>query len=454
VSSRLLETRFNAGKGQTPRIVGGEGVHFILDDGRRVIDGSNTSAPLGHRHPAMVEAVRRAADFPVVNEGWLWAEREDAARELVTTAFRGEESWVGAVRFFLSGSEANDLALSLSQALTGRTAIATRERAYHGMTGLSRDVTVQPHWHGGLAIHSGGSRPVPRTVPVKVLPGPIGSRYGGQAPPPISERLAGAAATLNDAAAVIIDYSQGGVYYDPEYQDRVAAAAQESGALWIADEVVTGLGRTGRWFAFQGSDSRPDIVTMGKSLSGGAAPAGAVVLSQRLVDQMEDKTWQTFSTFRGHPTMVTALRAVIKTLNEEGLIERAASLEPYMEGRLLDMAERHPSVARVDGRGLHWTVELHGPDWRRWYADTDTPPLASRVAERALEAGALIGTSGEQTSLFLAPALLIPEDQLERLLKALDHGLELADKEFEALAEEGAMRSTTRQASSGREVAR
>jgi 4-aminobutyrate aminotransferase-like enzyme len=270
----------------------------------------------------------------------------------------------------------------------------------------------------------------------------------------LSERLAGATATLNDAAAVIIDYSQGGVYHDPEYQDRVAAAAQESGVLWIADEVVTGLGRTGRWFAFKGSKSRPDIVTMGKSLSGGAAPAGAVVLSQRLVDQMEDKTWQTFSTFRGHPTMVTALRAVIKTLDEEGLIERAASLEPYMEGRLLDMAERHPSVARVDGRGLHWTVELHGPSWRQWFADTDTPPLASRVAERALEAGALIGTSGEQTSLFLAPALLIPEDQLERLLNALDHGLELADTEFEELAEEGATRSTTRSARSGSKTSR
>ncbi|TME47731.1 MAG: aminotransferase class III-fold pyridoxal phosphate-dependent enzyme, partial [Chloroflexi bacterium] len=167
---RLLETRFNAGKRQSVRVVGGDGVRFELDDGRRVIDGSNTGGPLGHRHPDLVEAVRKAANNPVVNEGWLWAEREEAARELFDIAFKGEESWVGAVRFFLSGSEANDLALSLSQAITGRSAIATRERAYHGMTGLSRDVTVQPHWHGGLAIHSGGTMPVPRTAEVKVLP--------------------------------------------------------------------------------------------------------------------------------------------------------------------------------------------------------------------------------------------------------------------------------------------
>jgi 4-aminobutyrate aminotransferase-like enzyme len=429
---RLLETRFNAGKRQPLRIVGGEGVRFQLDDGRRVIDGSNTGGPLGHQHPDLVEAVRQAATNPVVNDGWLWAEREDAARELFDIAFKGEESWIGAVRFFLSGSEANDQALSLSQAITGRSAIATRERAYHGATGLSRDVTVQPHWHGGLAVHSGGTMPVPRSAVVRVLPGPVGARYGGQRAAPVAERLAGAEKLLADAAAVIVDYTQGGVYYDAAYQDRVAQAAKAAGALWIADEVVTGFGRTGRWFGFQGAQSRPDIVTLGKPLSGGAAPAGAVVLSQRLVDQLEDKSWQTFSTFRGHPLMVATLRALVRVIERDGLVERVAALDTFMERHLLDIAERHPSVARVDGRGLHWTIELHGPDWRDWYADTDEPPLASRVAQRALEAGALIGTSGEQTSLFLAPALIISEKDLEQLLGALDHGLDVADAELEA----------------------
>ena len=428
---RLLETRFNAGGHAPVRIVGGEGVHFVLDDGRRVIDGSNTGGPLGHQHPDLVEAIHRAANHPVVNDGWLWAEREEGARELFDVAFAGEGSWIGAVRFFISGSEANDLALSLAQALTGRSAIATRERAYHGMVGLARDVTVQPHWHGGLAMHGGGSRPVPRGAQVKVLPGPVGARFGGERGRPLSERLAGAEKLLADAAAVIIDYTQGGVYYDPEYQDRVAEAARRAGTLWIADEVVTGFARTGRWFGFQGSASRPDIVTLGKPLGGGVAPAGAVVLSQRLVDQLEDKTWQTFSTFRGHPTMITAMRTLLRVIERDALVERVAGLDAFMERRLLDIAERHPSVARVDGRGLHWTVELHGPSWKDWHADTDQPPLASRVALRALEAGALIGTSGEQTSLFLAPALIIPEPDLERLLGALDHGLDVADSELE-----------------------
>ncbi|MHB8613802.1 MAG: aminotransferase class III-fold pyridoxal phosphate-dependent enzyme [Candidatus Dormibacteraceae bacterium] len=428
---RLLETRFNAGGRAPVRIVGGEGVHFVLDNGRRVIDGSNTGGPLGHQHPDLVQAIHRAATNPVVNDGWLWAEREDAARELFDIAFAGEGSWIGAVRFFISGSEANDLALSLAQAITGRSALATRERAYHGMVGLARDVTVQPHWHGGLAIHGGGSRPVPRGAKVNILPGPVGARYGGVRALPLSERLRDAEKVLRDSAAVIIDYSQGGVYYDAEYQDRVADAARKAGALWIADEVVTGFARTGRWFGFQGADSRPDMVTLGKPLGGGAAAAGAVVLSQKLVDQLEDKTWQTFSTFRGHPTMITAMRTLLRVIERDGLVQRVAALDSFMERRLLDIAERHPAVARVDGRGLHWTLELNGPSWKTWYADTDQPPLASQVALRALEAGALIGTSGEQTSVFLAPALIVSEPELEQLLEALDHGLDAADSELE-----------------------
>ena len=105
-----------------------------------------------------------------------------------------------------------------------------------------------------------------------------------------------------------------------------------------------------------------------------------------------------------------------------------------MEARLLEIAQRHPAVARVDGNGLHWTVELHGPDWRTWENNTEEAPIASRVSNRALEAGALIGTSGEQISLFLAPAFVISETELERILAALDYGLQIADNEMEQRA--------------------
>jgi len=414
--------------------VGGNGVFYHLSDGRHVIDASNTGGPLGHAHPVMVETIARtAAIAPAINEGWFWAEREQAAEELIDIAFGDEQSWVGGVRFFLSGSEANDAALSFAQALTGRVALATRERAYHGMTGLARNMTVQPHWHGGLSVSGGGTLPVPQTIPVRILPAPASASYlnGTDAAAP---DLRHAAELLSDTAATIIDYSQGGIYYDSEYQDNVAKAARSAGSLWVADEVVTGLGRSGRWFAFQGAESRPDIVTIGKPLAGGAMPAGAVVFSKAVLERVKGMSWQTYSTFRGHPLMVAAIRSYLRVVRDDALLAHVASLEILARRRLIEIAQRHPSVRRVDGRGLHWTVELHGADWRNWRADQRKLPIASKVAAAALDAGVMIGTSGEQASLFLAPPLIIEPPQLELIFEALDDALKVADIELEAMS--------------------
>jgi len=428
VSGRLLSTSLTAGKDAVPAVVGGQGVYFELADGRRVIDASNTAAPLGHAHPEVDEALRAAIGAPALNEGWGWRDREDAAAELLDVAFAGEGEWVGAVRFFLSGSEANDAILSLAQALTGRTALATRERAYHGGSGLAREMTLQPHWHGGLTLAAGGVRPVPRSTLVHELPVPIGARAGGEAGRlPSREQLA---APLANTAAVLLDYSQGGVYHVPEYQDLVAEVAREQGALWVADEVVTGFGRTGGWFAFQKGGARPDAVTLGKPLAAGAMPAAAVVLSKDLLARLEGTSWQSYSTFRSHPLMMPAIRAHLRISQRDGLARRAEDLDAVMLRRLAAIADSHPSVRRVDGRGLHWTIELHGPDWREWRGE-EPEPLASRVASRALEAGALIATSGEQTSLFLAPPLIASDEELDAILAALDEGLAVADAELE-----------------------
>jgi 4-aminobutyrate aminotransferase-like enzyme len=427
----LLSTSLTTGDSANPRIVGGHGAWFRLSDGREVIDASNTAAPLGHCHPAIIEAVRRAADAPVINEGWQWAEREQAAEDLLRIAFAGED-WAGAVRFFISASEANDAALSLCQALTGRRELATRERAYHGGAGLARELTVQPQWHGGLA-GAGSSAAPPRLATVHQLPAPAGARVTGQPDPTAgTDWLPSARAQLASSAAVLLDYSQGGIYHSPDYQDRVATLAAEEGTYWIADETVTGFGRVGGWFQFQHGQTRPDLVTMGKCLSAGGAAAGAIVLSRRMLDRLEGTSWQSYSTYRSHPVAMAAIRAHLQVSSRDGLYMRASDLDAVMYDRLAEVAAQHPSVARIDGRGLHWTIELHGPDWRSWRGE-EADPLASRVVARALAAGALIATSGEQTSLFLAPPLTISDTELSLIFGALHHGLELADTELAAI---------------------
>ncbi|MDK3019779.1 aminotransferase class III-fold pyridoxal phosphate-dependent enzyme [Pseudodonghicola flavimaris] len=428
--SRLLNTSLTTNDEAPVYVVGGEGCWYELSDGRRVLDGSNSAGALGHRHPDMVETIRKAAEYPAISEGWAWKGRTQAAEDLIDIAFDGEGDWVGAVRFGLSGSEINDMALSLSQALTGRAAIGTRERAYHGLTGLSREVTTQPQWHGGLSRGDGSVSPAAPNCEVRVISAPDSSLYGQrvvQHPQMSPEEMT---AVLSDAASVIVDYTQGGIYHEAGYQDQVAAAAKRAGALWIADEVVTGAGRSGRWFAFQGGQSRPDIVTMGKALAGGAGPIGAVILSRDICDELKDAAWQNYSTYRGHPTAMAGVSTYLRVLRRDGLLDRVAALEPVIGKRLVEIAQRHPSVSRVDGRGLHWTVEFHGPHWADWTAATRETPIASKVVAAAMAQGVSIGTSGEQTSLFLAPPLIISDAELDQLLQVLDHALTAADEEF------------------------
>jgi len=430
-ASRVLSTSLTSR--EQPLVVRAEGMWLELDDGRRVIDATNTAAPLGHAHPEIVEAVRGAATAPAINEGVRWAGRDAAAEALLETALAGED-WAGAVRFFISAGEANDVASALAQALTGRPALATRERAYHGGVGLARDLTVQPQWHGGLAYRDRTLAP-PRLADVRELPAPVGARIVGDAPDPAADRAAldQAAGELAEVAAVLIDYSQGGIYHQPGYQDRLAELARDAGALWIDDETVTGLGRVGSWFQFQAGGSRPDMVTMGKGLAAGGAPAGVAVLSKQLLERIEEAGWQSYSSYRAHPIEVAAIEAHIRVSARDEIWRRALDFDRLLAREMKRLADAHPGIARIDGRGLHWTIEFHGPSWRDWEGH-DPDPLASRIASRVLDAGAMIATSGEQTSLFIAPPLIIEEKELTKVLEALDHGLELADAELERAA--------------------
>jgi 4-aminobutyrate aminotransferase-like enzyme len=409
-------------------VAGAAGVWFRLADGRRVIDASNTAAPLGHCHPDLVAVVRGASGSPALNEGWGWAGRQQAADTLLEYAFAGEQDWIGAVRFCTSVSEANDLALGLAQVLTGRAPLVTRERAYLGTVGLSREVTTQPQWHGGLSSSHGGWRPVPRLADVRQIPAPNCTVHAPCSPDGGCRCLPDDLTDpLADAAAVIIDYSQGGVYPAPAYQDKLAGAAREAGALWIADEAVTGLGRQGRWLTVQRGESRPDILTLGKGLAGGVTSAAALVLSQRIAGLLRDQSWQSFSTFRGHPLTVAAISATVRRIAKEGLVERADALDGMLRTRLGELAAAHSCVRQVSGLGLHWTVDLRGGSWRDWHADTGEPTPADRMLAAALDVGVLIAANADP-SLLIAPPLIVSDSELETILVALDRALAIADK--------------------------
>jgi 4-aminobutyrate aminotransferase-like enzyme len=437
VTPRLLASMLAPGERPSMQAVSGRGTRLTLADGRIVIDaGSMSSCLLGHCHPEIVAAVQSAATAVYVNDTVGFEPREQAAQDILGIAFEGER-WADSVALFVSASEAVDLGLELAQILTGRKTLVSRQGSYHGAVGLAREVSQHPLWGAALASPSGGVWQRPRLADTRRLPAPICGRVTNlDGHDCRTTCLAGATEALANSAAVIMDYSQGGTVPSAQYQDVLAEAARKAGALWIADETVTGLGRMGRGFAFQRGDSRPDMVTMGKGLTGGAAAAGALILSRGMVDAIDHRRWMTGSTFRGHPLAVAAMSAVIAVIHRDELVERAARLGAGLGCELRSICASHPSVREVVGEGLLWFIQLAEPDpgWTEdaWAGDGEHVALSQIVSDAVLERGVIIPAfSGER--LWLVPPLVISEAELSSAAEALDHGLTVADRVLEAI---------------------
>jgi adenosylmethionine-8-amino-7-oxononanoate aminotransferase len=318
--------------------------------------------------------------------------------------------------------------------ITGRSNLVARERSYHGSVGFAREVSYIPLWSSALVPNKGSGQIVnsPRGLAhLRKLPVPE-CGLGVTIPDHDCSTtcLADAEAVLDGAAAVIMDYSQGAVMPSPQYQDKLAKASRDTGALWIADETVTAFGRLGHPFAFHRGESRPDMVTLGKGLTGGAAPAGAIVLSRDIVEALDGRRWTTSSTFRGHPLAVAAISATMKVISDEGLVDNAATLGAWAEPQLRSIVDRHACVTGLIGEGLLWIIELAVPDEEsegQGSGAAGSDSLVQIVHDEALRQGVFIGIFSGQ-GLWLVPPLIIDQAQLGHVLEVLDAALDMADQ--------------------------
>lgn len=434
----LFASNLAPGERQTTRVRRGEGVWLTLEDGRVVLDaGSMSAAILGHCHPDLTKAVEHAAREVCVSDGVGYLPREQAAEDLLRVAF-SDEPWADRVALFVSSSEAADLGLLLAQILTGREPLVSRELSYHGGAGLSREVSAHPRWGAHLASLDSGitPRPFPLTV-TRRLPVPKCGVGAVDADHVCAEEcLDDATSILAGAAAVIMDNSNGGVCASAQYQDTLADLVKKAGAIWIADETVTAFGRLGHSFAFARGHSRPDLVTLGKGITGGITPGGALVLSREIVDAIGARRWMTNSTYRGAPITVAAISAVQAVLERDDLISRAAKMGTTFGKDLQEIGTRHASVASVSGEGLMWHVRLAGDPQHSeaaWKGDGRSGPITSAVHNAAIDEGVFIGVLGGEY-LWLAPPLIITPEQLADAAEALDRALAVADRVVEAAA--------------------
>jgi taurine--2-oxoglutarate transaminase len=234
-------------------------------------------------------------------------------------------------------------------------------------------------------------------------------------------------------AAVILETVTGanGVLVPPAgYLASIREVCDRHGILLILDEVMAGFGRTGRWFACEHWDVVPDIMTLAKGMSGGAAPLGAMVVSEKLRPWLEEHEFASGLTACGHPLACAAGVATIETMRDEGLVENAAALGALLRAGMLDLADDHPSVGEVRGIGLLWGLELvrdretREPLVPYAAAGEAAEPMAA-LRRAALDRGLHVYVHGNV--LLVAPPLVAGRDEVDTGLAILDEVLAGAD---------------------------
>ena len=395
-------------------VVRGEAQYLYGADGREYLDCVNNVSHVGHCHPRVVAAAARQMETLNTNTRYLHENIVRYAQRLAATLPPPLE-----VCFFTcSGSEANELALRMARAHTGREGVVVIDGAYHGNTNALVDVS--PYKFRGPG---GSGRPA--HVETAATPDTYRGRYrrndrdaGRKYAAEVRRALERARASGGAAAffAEPILGVAGQIVPPPGFLAAAFDYAREAGAVAVADEVQVGLGRVGSHFwAFDAQGSVPDIVTMGKPLGNGH-PVAAVVASRAIADSFANGM-EYFNTFGGNPVSCAVGLAVLDVVEEEELQAHAHAVGAQLESGLAELQERHAVIGDVRGQGLFLGVELVAS--RRTLEPATE--LASTVVNRMKDRGILLSTDGESRNVLkLKPPLVCSAADADRPLGTLD----------------------------------
>ena len=404
---------------RTPlHIVRGAGAYLYDANGRAYLDCVNNVAHVGHAHPRVVEA--GVAQMGVLNTNTRYLHEQIVRYAARLTALLPDHLEV--CFFTNSGSEANELALRLARAATGRPDVATVDVAYHGNT--QRLVEISPYKFNGPG--GAGRSPDVHVVP---LPDPYRGAHRGAGPEvgaaylgEVREVLAIAAATDRAPGALIaeaIPSVAGQIVPPPGWLAGLFEAGRAVGAVPIADEVQVGFGRVGSsMWAYDAQGARPDIVTMGKPIGNGH-PLGAVVTTRAIADAFNNGM-EYFNTFGGNPVSAAIGLAVLDVIADEGLQEHARVTGEHLLAGLRDLQVRHEPIGDVRGMGLFVGFELVGDRATR----DPHAELATELVNRAAERGILLSTDGPDHNVIkIKPPLVFSASDADRLVESVDRVL-------------------------------
>lgn len=414
-------------------MVRGEGVFCYDADGKRYFDFSSQlmCTNLGHGHPKVIQAAQDTiAEVQFFQPGLAHPWKGELARRL-TEVCPGD---MKKVFFTLGGAEAIENAIKMARSVTGRHKVFARYRSYHGATA------------GAMAL-SGDPRRLPSEP---LIPGvihfhgplPYRCQFGSRTPEECTERaLAHLRQTLifedpGNVAAIFLEGISGssGIFlYPPGYMEGVRALCDEFGILLVLDEVMSGFGRTGKWFGCQNYDARPDILTMAKGLTSSYLPLGATVVNERVARHFDDHVMACGLTYSGHPVSCGTALAVLDVMQEEKIVERAAEMGKVQSQLLTELVEKHPSVGEIRNVGLFGVIDCVKDRATR---EPMAPFNASAAQMGAMgKVGAYLREHGILTfvrwnMIFCVPPLTISKDQLEEAYGVIDAALKLADEGY------------------------
>jgi ornithine--oxo-acid transaminase len=399
--------------------VRGEGAHLIDSDGRRYLDllGGYGVFAIGRNHPEAIAAVRDTMDAHTANLPQLGVTLLSGvlAEQLLARAPGSVAAMVPAN----TGTEAVEAAIKIARASTGRRRILHAEHAFHGLTLGSLSLN-------GDAIFREGFGPL--------LPACDAVSYGDAEA--LERELA-----HGDVAAFVVEPVQGkGVNLPPEdYLPAAQRLCRDAGALFVCDEVQTGLGRTGRFLALEHWDLEPDLICLSKALSGGLVPIGALLVSRSAFDRVFDgmeRAVRHGSTFGGNDLAAAAALATLRVLDGEGLVARAERLGALLLELTAPMVERYEVVCDVRGLGLMWAIEFGAPSsgarrsvWNA--AERAQPGIFSQLIVGPLfhEHRILCQVAGHRMNVVKAlPALVVGEDEIRRFAAALEEVVARAER--------------------------
>jgi len=401
-----------------------DGCYVVDGDGNRLLDLSSqlVNTNIGHQHPKVVAAIKEQADLLcTVAPQHANAARGQAAKLVIDHA----PSNMRKVFFTNGGAEAVEYAVRMARLHTGRNKVLSTYRSYHGGTNTAVNLTGDTRrWPNDLgttgAVHFFGPF---------LYRSAFHASTGAEECERALEHLRQVVEFEGPGtiAAIILETIPGtaGIMPPPPgYLAGVRALCDRYGIIYIADEVMAGFGRTGKWFALDHYDVTPDLITFAKGVNSGYIPLGGVIISEEILNTFADRVFPGGLTYSGHPLACAAAVATMTAMQDEGIVENAAMIgETVLGPGLRELAERHPVIGEVRGLGVFWALDLVSDRATKQplapYGGS-SPAMAELLG--ALRANRILPFANYHRLHVVPPCIITPEEA-EEGLAAIDKAL-------------------------------